>query len=39
MSTGLAKARVLSKKLLKTKNTKVRQCLSLKRHSLILLTA
>jgi hypothetical protein len=35
----LAKARVLLKKLLKIKNTKVRQCPSPKRHSPILLAA
>jgi hypothetical protein len=39
MSTSLARARVLSKKLLKTKNTKVRQCPSPKYYSLISLAA
>jgi hypothetical protein len=39
MPTSLAKARVLSKKLLKTKNTKVKQCPSPKHHSPISLAA
>jgi hypothetical protein len=39
MPTSLARARVLLKKLLKTKNTKVRQYPSLKRYSPILLAA
>jgi hypothetical protein len=39
MPTSLARVRVLLKKLLKTKNTKVRQCLSPKRYSPISLAA
>jgi hypothetical protein len=35
MSTSLARARILSKKPLKIKNTKVRQCPSPKHYSLI----
>jgi hypothetical protein len=39
MPTSLARATVLLKKLLKTKNTKVRQCPSSKRYSPISLAA
>jgi hypothetical protein len=39
MPTSLARARILLKKLLKTKNTKVRQYLSPKHYSPILLAA